>query len=103
MFGGGMSGMNVTNINQPQRQNNQQPTQQPIVNQPQNTTNQQQPQQQQMPNLNMGNLANMASMLFPQPQQGQHLQSQSQSQVPPNPLGGIMGMFSSMQQSGGIG
>jgi hypothetical protein len=45
----------------------------------------------------------MASMLFPQPQQGQQLQSQSQSQVPPNPLGGIMGMFSSMQQSGGIG
>lgn len=45
----------------------------------------------------------MASMLLnPQAQQNQSQTTSSQSQ-PQNPMGGLMGIFNSLQQSGGMG
>lgn len=79
-------------------------------NQPQQTqqpTQQQQPQQpqQQFPQIDLGNLASMASMLFNPPAQQQSPQgTTSQPQAPQqNPMGGLMGIFNSLQQSGGMG
>lgn len=79
---------------QPQQQSSstqQRPTQQPA---------------QQSPQFDLGNLANMASMLFnPQAQstQSQSTSSQPQTQPQQNPMGGLMGIFNSLQQSGGMG
>jgi hypothetical protein len=65
---------------------------------------QQQQPPQQFPQFDINNLASMASMLFnPQQQQPQSQQSSTQPQQQQNPMGGLMGMFSSLQQSGGMG
>lgn len=50
----------------------------------------------------------MASMLFnpsaqQRPQQNQSINPQTQSPPQQNPLGGLMGIFNSLQQSGGMG
>lgn len=77
--------------------------------QPQQSATQQMPTQQpsqQLPQFDLGNLANMASMLFnPQAQstQSQSASSQPQTQTQQNPMGGLMGIFNSLQQSGGMG
>ncbi len=77
------------NHNQPQ-QASQQPQQ----------ASQQQPQQ--FPQLDLNNLASMASMMFNPPQQQQSTQQPQQPQQQ-NPMGGLMGIFNSLQQSGGMG
>lgn len=85
---------------------NHQHQQQP---QQQSSSTQQRPAQQpsqQLPQFDIGNLANMASMLFnPQAQstQSQSISSQPQTQTQQNPMGGLMGIFNSLQQSGGMG
>jgi hypothetical protein len=90
----------------------QQPQQVPHVHGPGCNHHQQQPQQQppqqqapqQFPQLDMSNLASMASMLFNPQQQTQQSSTQPQSQQQQqNPMGGLMGIFSSLQQSGGMG
>lgn len=96
---------------QTQSTNQQQATQQsPHVHGPGCNHQQQQPQQstqqqpqQQMPQFDLGNLANMASMLLNPQAQSNQPQTSSSTQPAQNPMGGLMGIFNSLQQSGGMG
>ena len=63
----------------------------------------QQAQQPQMPQFDLGNLANMASMLLNPQAQSNQPQPSSSTQPAQNPMGGLMGIFNSLQQSGGMG
>lgn len=121
MFGGMMNTQNQVRPQQQQTQQSNLPTQnQPTqqqaphihgpgcnhTRQPQQSTTQQPTQQptQQLPQFDLGNLANMASMLLnPQAQSNQSQSTSSQSQPAQNPMGGLMGIFNSLQQSGGMG
>lgn len=100
---------------QPPTQPQQQPTQQmPHVHGPGcNHQHAPQPSQQppqQFPQIDLSNLASMANMFLNPQQQQQSSNQQSpsqqpstQAQQPQNPMGSLMGMFSSLQQSGGMG
>jgi hypothetical protein len=123
-IGGLMSMLGGMGMNLPQQPQQNQPSQTAQQQQPTQSTAQQQPQQvphvhgpgcnhnhqqppqqqqpQQFPQIDIGNLASMASMLFNPQQQSEQSSTQPQQQQQ-NPMGGLMGVFSSLQQSGGMG
>ena len=106
-LGGLMSMLGGSGLNMGVNMQNNHPNQQPNMNNNSASSNLQQNTQQptngQAPQLDLGNLASMASMLF-NPLASTTSGQQSNPQSLSNPLGGgIMGIFNSLQQSGGMG